>query len=70
MLQLRRDDVCADCSQALVAGTRAGWDSRSRQVRCLSCLPTPTAPGTTSTPQHCSIPAPGRRVADHASGLP
>lgn len=43
VLALRRRDSCADCESILEVGTRAAWDSTSRTVRCLSCVPPSTA---------------------------
>lgn len=42
MLVLRRDDRCARCSAALVAGTRAYWDATTKVVVCLDCVATPS----------------------------
>lgn len=43
MLVLRRQDSCVSCGRTVHAGERAGWDSGSKTVTCLSCL------GTAST---------------------
>jgi hypothetical protein len=44
VLVLQRSDVCVGCATELPIGTRAGWDPRSRTVRCLACLDSPVAP--------------------------
>lgn len=53
-MALRRDDACSVCGAALVAGTRAQWDSEARTVTCLPCVdksspgsltPRPSQPG-------------------------
>ncbi len=43
LLALRRPGVCTACSTELPAGTRAGWDSTTRTLRCLSCMPADAA---------------------------
>lgn len=39
VLALRRRGACDTCSTVLEVGTRAVWNSESRQVRCLPCAP-------------------------------
>lgn len=38
VLALRRAGVCCRCCRTIEPGTRAGWDSATRTVRCLGCL--------------------------------
>ncbi len=36
-MQIRRDDVCADCGVVLAAGSSAYWNRAQRCVRCVAC---------------------------------
>lgn len=49
VMRLRYPGVC-QCGQAVASGERAGWDSESRRVVCLSCLDPVTVEVSVSAP--------------------
>lgn len=67
-MTLRRSDVCCSCGARLAVGTRAGWDTATRTVRCLSCVESSevavareTSGATAPTPEH-AVPAAAPQV--------
>lgn len=76
LMPIGRDDVCAGCGVALLAGTKAVWFSTEKKVRCVECAashvePAPSAAEaveTTAASPAPSLPPPSpAQVGEKAS---
>jgi hypothetical protein len=68
VLALRRSDECSACGIPLEAGTKAVWDPARRQVRCLTCQDSETAPIGAKQPHVGVTDEPAMPVQPSAGG--
>jgi hypothetical protein len=64
MISLRYDGTCSACACSLSAGTKAWWDSATKQATCPTC--STSQPGTTLTTPACTTVTEPSAVVDAA----